>query len=233
MYINKNKCQVPEHVAIILDGNGRWAKKRGLPRTFGHYQGGLNVGKIAQKADELGIKILTVYAFSTENWKRPKEEVDFLMETPIKEFEKYKAKILDSNIIFKHVGRRLEIPKKLLDLIDYLEEKTKTNTGLLLQVAFNYGSYDELLNVYHALLEAKVTNPTEQDIWHHLYVKQPVDLLIRTSGEKRLSNYLLWQISYAELYFTKVHWPAFNEKQLLKALKHYGKRDRRFGGLKK
>lgn len=233
MYINKKNIEVPKHLAIILDGNGRWAKKRGLPRTFGHYQGGLNVGRIATAADELGISVLTVYAFSTENWKRPKEEVDYLMTTPIKEFGKYKDKIVNSNIVFKHVGRRNELSKEILDLIDYLEEQTKDHKGLLLQVAFNYGSYDELLTAYRKLIEKGVIDPSEQDIWDNLYVKQPVDLLIRTSGEQRLSNYLLWQMSYAEMYFTKVHWPAFNKRRLIKAIKHYNKCDRRYGGLKK
>lgn len=235
-YMNINKLKkhdIPKHLAIILDGNGRWAKKRGLPRTFGHYQGGLNIGKVAQYADELGIEVLTVYAFSTENWSRPQEEVDYLMTTPIKEFSKYKEKILNSNIRVKHVGRRQELSKELLDIIDDLEVQTKDHKGTLLQVAFNYGAYDELLTAYQQMMSVGITNPTKQDVYDHLMVKQPVDLLIRTSGEQRVSNYLLWQISYAEFYFTKTHWPAFNKKALWKAIIHYQKRDRRFGGLKK
>ena len=234
MYIKRiDKTNIPTHLAIILDGNGRWAKKRGLPRTYGHYQGGLNIAKTAQLCDELGVKVLTVYAFSTENWKRPKAEVEYLMETPINEFDKYKEKIISSNIRVKHVGRRKELSPKLLELIDYLEKETENHPGLLLQVAFNYGAYDELVTAYQQLALEGKKEITEQDVWAHLYVKQPVDLLIRTSGEQRLSNYLLWQLSYAELYFTKTHWPAFNKKALFKAIKHYQKRDRRYGGLKK
>lgn len=234
MYIKKiDKTKIPKHLAIILDGNGRWAKKRGLPRTFGHYQGGLNIAKTAQICDELGIKVLTVYAFSTENWKRPKEEVDYLMTTPIKEFSKYKDKIYNSNIRITHVGRRTELPEDLLGLMDEITKHTKDHQGLLLQIAFNYGSYDEITKAYEHLFELGKSSVTEKDIWDNLYVKQPVDLLIRTSGEKRLSNFLLWQAAYAELYFTKTHWPAFNKRSLYKAIKHYQKRDRRFGGLKK
>lgn len=235
-YMNINKLkqrEIPKHVAIILDGNGRWAKRRGLPRTYGHYQGGLNIGRVAEHANALGIEILTVYAFSTENWTRPKDEVDYLMSTPIKEFDKYKTKILDSNIQVKHVGRRQELSQPLLDIIDLLEKETQHHTGTLLQIAFNYGSYDELLTAYQHMMAKGIQTPTKQDVFDHLMVKQPVDLLIRTSGEQRLSNYLLWQLSYAELYFTKTAWPAFNRKALWKAIAHYQKRDRRFGGLKK
>lgn len=233
MYINKKlTSNIPNHVAIILDGNGRWAKKRGMPRTYGHYQGGLNIGKVATIADEIGIKVLTVYAFSTENWKRPQAEVDYLMTTPIKEFGKFKDKIYNSNIVVKHVGRRAELSKELLELIDEVELNTKDHKGLILQIAFNYGSYDEILNAINALKDSK-TDITASDLESHFYVKQPVDLMIRTSGEQRLSNYLLWQNAYAELYFTKTHWPAFNKKALIKAIRHYQKRDRRFGGLKK
>ncbi len=235
-YMNINKLkqrEIPKHVAIILDGNGRWAKRRGLPRTYGHYQGGLNIGRVAEYADELGIETLTVYAFSTENWKRPADEVEYLMTTPIKEFEKYKDKILKSNIRVKHVGRRVELSKALLDIIDLLERETESHTGTTIQIAFNYGAYDELLTAYQNMMKKGITNPTKDDVYAHLMVKQPVDLLIRTSGEQRLSNYLLWQLSYSELYFTKTAWPAFNKKALWKAIAHYQKRDRRFGGLKK
>jgi len=220
--------RVPSHVAIILDGNGRWAKKYGQPRSFGHLQGGRNLFRIAKVAQKLGIRKLTVYAFSTENWKRPQEEVNFLMTKPIEMFNENKDRIQEIDYKITFAGRRDRLSKELLEVMEYIEEATKSNQGFELTVAVDYGSYDELLNAINQL-EKPVT---KADIESHLMIKEPVDLLIRTSGEQRLSNFLLWQVSYAEFYFTKVHWPAFNEKELKKALKSYMKRQRRFGGLK-
>lgn len=234
MNINKLKTnQIPEHLAIILDGNGRWAKKRGLPRTAGHYQGAMNVAKIANACDKLGIKYLTVYAFSTENWKRPAEEVNYLMTTPVKEYPNYKDKIINSNIKIVHVGRKTKLSNDVLNVINDLEEKTKDHQGLILQIAFDYGSFEEITQAYKKAFDQQIEINKESDLYPFLYVKTPVDLLIRTSGEMRLSNYLLLQASYAEFYFTKIHWPSFNERQLHKAIKNYQKRDRRYGGLKK
>ena len=220
--------RVPSHVAIILDGNGRWAKKYGQPRSFGHLQGGKNLFRIAKAAQKLGIKKLTVYAFSTENWKRPQEEVNFLMTKPIEMFHENKERIKEINYQITFAGRRDRLSKELLEVMQMIEEETKLNQGFELTIAVDYGSYDELLTAINQL-EKPVT---KEDIESHLMIQEPVDLLIRTSGEQRLSNFLLWQASYAEFYFTKVHWPAFTEKELKKALKNYMKRQRRFGGLK-
>jgi undecaprenyl diphosphate synthase len=220
--------RVPSHVAIILDGNGRWAKKYGQPRSFGHLQGGRNLFRIAKVAQKLGIRKLTVYAFSTENWKRPQEEVNFLMTKPIEMFNENKDRIQEIDYKITFAGRRDRLSKELLEVMEFIEEATKNNQGFELTVAVDYGSYDELLNAINQLDKPV----TKADIEAHLMIKEPVDLLIRTSGEQRLSNFLLWQVSYAEFYFTKVHWPAFNEKELKKALKSYMKRQRRFGGLK-
>jgi len=218
---------VPNHVAIILDGNGRWAKKRKRPRSYGHYIGGRNLFKVATAAKQLGIKKLSVYAFSTENWKRPKDEVDYLMTKPIEMYQENKHRIseIDYKIIFS--GRRDRFSKNLLDTIYDIEQKTKNNQGFTLNICADYGSYDELITAIN-----QVEKPvTKESFEKHLMVKEPVDLLIRTSGEQRVSNFLLWQIAYAEFYFTKTYWPDFNQKALKKAIKSYQKRQRRFGGL--
>jgi undecaprenyl diphosphate synthase len=220
--------RIPTHVAIILDGNGRWAKKYGQPRSFGHLQGGRNIFRIAKVAQKLGIQKLTVYAFSTENWKRPQEEVNYLMTKPIEMFNENRNRIHEIDYKITFAGRRDRLSKELLDVMEVIEEETKNHQGFELTVAVDYGSYDELVTAVN-LCERPVT---KSDIEQHLMIKEPVDLLIRTSGEQRLSNFLLWQASYAEFYFTKVHWPAFTEKELKKALKSYMKRQRRFGGLK-
>jgi undecaprenyl diphosphate synthase len=220
--------KIPAHVAIILDGNGRWAKKRRQPRSYGHYMGGRNLFKIAKSAEKLGIKKLSVYAFSTENWKRPKDEVDYLMSKPIEMFEQYKDKISEITYKITFAGRRDRFSTELLKIIETIENKTKNNVGFELTICADYGSYDELI---HAVNTSKMPLSIES-IEENLYVKEPVDLLIRTSGEMRLSNFLLWQVAYAEFYFTKVHWPSFSERELKKALKNYAKRHRRYGGLK-
>jgi len=219
--------KIPEHVAIILDGNGRWAKKYGQPRSFGHLQGGKNLFSVAKIAKEMGIKKLTVYAFSTENWKRPKDEINYLMTKPIEMYyeNKHRIKEIDYKVTF--AGRKDRLSKELLEVILEITEQTKNNTSFELCVALDYGSYDEIITAVNQL-EKPVTR---EAIESKLMVKEPVDLLIRTSGEMRLSNFLLWQVSYAEFYFTKVHWPAFNKKELMKAIKSYSKRQRRFGGL--
>jgi len=223
-----NNKNIPQHVAIILDGNGRWAKKRKKPRSYGHYMGGRNLFNVANQAHEIGIKKLSVYAFSTENWKRPKEEVSYLMSFPVEYYEKNKHRINEIPFKITVSGRKDRIPKNMKDAIDDIVRKTKDNEGLELNVCLDYGSYDEILRAVNACKHPI----TQQDLESHLMVKEPVDLLIRTSGEQRISNFLLWQISYAELYFAKVHWPAFSKRQFNKAIKNYQKRSRRFGGLK-
>jgi undecaprenyl diphosphate synthase len=223
----KNK-NVPKHVAIILDGNGRWAKKKKKPRSFGHYMGGRNLFRVATQANEIGISKLSVYAFSTENWKRPQEEVDYLMSFPVEYYENNKHRIDEISFKVTVSGRKDRLPKALLNVIEDVVNQTKNNKGLELNVCLDYGSYDEILYAVNQC-ERPITR---KDLESHLMVKEPVDLLIRTSGEQRISNFLLWQISYAELYFTKVYWPSFSKRQFEKALKNYQKRSRRFGGLK-
>ncbi len=218
----------PKHVAIIMDGNGRWAKKRGQPRSFGHYMGGRNLFSVANAAKKLHIETLTVYAFSTENWKRPKDEIDYLMQTPVDFYHKNKEKMDRITYPIKFIGRRDRIPKNLLEVMEEIEEKTRSHLGFQLNIAVDYGSYDEIITACNRIDR----DITREKIEANLMLQKPVDLLIRTSGEMRLSNFMLWQASYAELYFTHVHWPSFNEKQLRKAIKHYQQRHRRFGGLK-
>ncbi len=231
---------VPTHVAIILDGNGRWAKKRLMPRTFGHRKGAFNIRTIARYANKIGIKYLTMYCFSTENWKRPKDEVDYLMSKPIRFMKRYRDDLINSTIKITFVGRRDRIPAEMLNVFKDLEENTKDHTGLVLSLCVDYGSFDELTtavkNIASEVKENKldINQIDDKCIMSHLYTKDypPVDLMIRTSGELRLSNYLLLQSAYAELYFTDVLWPDFDEKELLKAIENYQSRNRRFGGLK-
>ncbi len=205
--------KLPNHIAIILDGNGRWAKKRGLPRTAGHKMGVETLIKISRYCSEIGIKNLTVYAFSTENWNRPKEEVDYLM-----------------SLIEEYFNG---LDKKLKKIIFDVEENSKYNTGMILNIAFNYGGKDEIINAFKRMEIDKVLF-TKENVDKYLYTNESgnVDLVIRTSGEQRISNFLLWQIAYAEFYFTKVYWPDFNKKELHKAIETYQNRDRRFGGIK-
>lgn len=232
---------IPEHIAIIMDGNGRWAKKRKMPRTFGHQKGSENLKNMAIVCNDLGIKALSVYAFSTENWKRPKAEIDYLMALP-KEFEEtFKGKFKENNIRVIFSGRRDRFPKDVVELIERVEEKTKERTGLILNICFDYGSYTEILEATKEIASdykkgvIKLEDIDSDLMTSHLYTKElpHLDLMIRTSGEERLSNFLLWQLAYSELYFAKKHWPAFNRKELLKALDDFQKRNRRFGGLKK
>ncbi len=235
-----NLSNIPQHIAIILDGNGRWAKKRLLPRTMGHRKGAFNLKDIASSSNKLGIKYLTVYCFSTENWKRPTSEVEYIMTAPLKYYKKYKDKIFNSSIRIKVIGRRDRFSSEFLNMILELEENTKNHTGLTLTLCIDYGSYDELTTAVKEIAvlvqEGSLTPEqiTEQTISNHLFTKDypPLDLMIRTSGEYRISNYLLWQMAYAELYFTDVLWPDFNEKELKKAIINYQSRNRRFGGLK-
>ena len=217
------QLKLPNHIAIILDGNGRWAKKRGLPRSIGHYYGGLNLVKIAKHANSLGLKQLTVYCFSTENWKRPKEEVEYLMSKPLEMLNDNLEKIKDSGIKIEVAGRNDRIPNELVIGISQLVDITKDNIGLKLVLCIDYGSYNEITTA------AQISPKT---ISENLMVKEPVDLLIRQGGEYRLSNFLIWQSAYSELYFVKKYWPSFKEKDLNRAIKVFNQRTRRFGGLK-
>jgi undecaprenyl diphosphate synthase len=238
---NKEELKIPQHIAIILDGNGRWAKKRHMPRTYGHQKGVENIRTITIKAAELGIKALSVYAFSTENWSRPKDEVDFLMKLP-KEFEKrFKDDFQKYDIKVMFSGRKTHLSKENLEILERITNNTKDRQGLVLNICFDYGSRTEIIEAVQKIAEdvsigkIKPTDIKESNIEEYLYTKDlpPLDLLIRPSGEIRLSNFLLWQAAYAELYFTKTYWPAFSGKDLLEAIAEFNKRDRRFGGLKK
>jgi len=232
---------LPRHVAIILDGNGRWAKRRKKPRTYGHKRGALNVKTIAFEAHELGVEVLSVYAFSTENWKRPKAEIDYLMALPDLFKEEYKDEVKHDHIRVVFSGRRDRIRKENREYMQEIEEKTKDRDGMVLNVCFDYGSRYELTQAAKRIAEKvgegelSASDIDEDTIDAHLYTAglPPVDFLIRTSGEQRLSNFLLWQNSYAEFYFTKTHWPAFSIRRFHKALRRYQNRDRKFGGLKK
>ncbi len=225
--------KLPNHLAIILDGNGRWAKKRGLPRTMGHRQGVETLVKIVRYCSEIGIKNLTVYAFSTENWNRPEQEVNYLMNLLEEYFKGLGKKLKNRNIKLKVIGEKTRLSDKLISIINEVQEETKNNTGMIFNIAFNYGSKDEIINAVKNMVNDNVTI-TKENLDNYLYTNESgnVDLLIRTSGEQRISNFLLWQIAYAEFYFTDVHWPDFKEKELEKALDNYQNRDRRFGGLK-
>lgn len=231
---------IPRHVAIILDGNGRWAKAKGMPRNYGHAQGSKNVERICEDAYNMGIKYLTVYAFSTENWNRPKNEVDALMKllrnymkTCLKTAEKNRMKI-------RVIGDITPLDEDIKSRIIELEEASKNNDGLNFQIAINYGSRDEIIRAVKRLgvdIRENKINPEDIDdtmLSNYLDtsgIPDP-DLLIRTSGELRLSNYLLWQLAYAELYFTDVPWPDFTKDELVKAIVQYNSRERRYGGIK-
>ena len=231
--------KIPGHVAVILDGNGRWAKKRHLPRTMGHVQGSKVVEDMLYVVDELGVKYFTVYAFSTENWKRSKDEVDGLMKL-FRSYLKKCIKLADKNKMrVRVIGDTTKLSEKFQNQIKELESASAHNDGLNLQIAINYGSRDEMLRgmrkMYADLRDGKLQENEIDETHFEAYldtkdIPDP-DLLIRTSGEQRLSNYLLWQLAYSEFYFTEVPWPDFHKEELEKAVEAYNKRDRRFGAL--
>ena len=223
---------IPSHIAIIMDGNGRWAKERGLNRTAGHEEGAKTVRKITQYCSDIKVKYLTLYAFSTENWERPKLEVEFLMKL----LERYLKKELDvylkNNIRFKAIGDLSRFSKSLQKTIFETQEKTANGLGLTQVLALNYGSKDEIIRAVKKLNEQNL-EVTEENLESCLDTAGmgDVDVLIRTSGEVRLSNYLLWQNAYAEMFFTQTYWPDFNEAELDDILSDFAKRERRFGGI--
>lgn len=226
---------VPKHIAIILDGNGRWAKKRFLPRNIGHRYGAKNVEQICKDAYDLGVKYLTVYAFSTENWSRPDDEVSALMKLLEKYLRDFRIKAMDNNMQVKIIGDRAKLNEDIIKSISEVEVLTKDNTGLVFVIAINYGGRDELVRVIKRLLEEGIPSDKIDDklILKYLDTKDIPDpeLIIRTSGEQRLSNFLMWQSAYSELYFTDVLWPDFDKIELEKAIEYYKNRDRRFGGI--
>lgn len=231
---------IPQHVAIILDGNGRWAKSKGMPRNYGHAQGSKNVERICEDAYRMGVKYLTVYAFSTENWNRPSDEVAALMKL-LRNYMKTCLKTAEKNDMkIRVIGDVTRLDEDIRTRIAELEEATKDNGGLNFQIAINYGSRDEMLRGIRRLAKDCVDGKAEPDsIDEKLFesyldthdIPDP-DLLIRTSGELRLSNFLMWQLAYTEFYFTDIHWPDFTKEELKKAIEQYNVRDRRFGGIK-
>lgn len=235
--------KIPNHIGIIMDGNGRWAKKRLKPRVMGHKAGMDALQKVAIAASALGVKVLTVYAFSTENWSRPEDEVKFIMNLPVAFFDKYVPELHKNNVRIQMIGDRQRLPKETLAALDNALEQTRHNSGLVLNFALNYGGRSELVETVRELaqevLDARL-NPgdiTEDLISGHLmtsqlpYLYRDPDLVIRTSGELRTSNFLPWQTAYSELYFTDTLWPDFDQEALKEAISDYNLRHRRFGGL--
>ncbi|MCH2160914.1 MAG: isoprenyl transferase [Phycisphaerales bacterium] len=232
--------QLPRHVAIIMDGNGRWAQQRGLPRIEGHRQGAETVERIVTESRKLGLEALTLYSFSTENWKRPEAEIRFLMDLCVEHLQSQRSRLVEHGIRFRHVGRTRELPEVVVEEIRKSTEATKACTGLTLCLALNYGSRDELLDATAAIArKAQDGNldpdSIDEDLFaDHLYTRglPDPDLLLRTAGEMRISNFLLWQISYAELVVTDTLWPDLQVEDFHAILRRYSDRERRFGGLK-
>ena len=232
-----DKSRLPRHIAIIMDGNGRWAKQQGKLRVFGHENGTKSVREITEACAELGIENLTLYAFSTENWKRPKLEVQMLMRLLITSLKNEIKTLQENNIKLNTIGNTTDLPKKVQSELSDVIEQTKNNTRMTLTLALSYGSRDELLNTIKQIsikVKNNIISPEKIDesvINEHLYTRNlpDVDLLIRTSGEQRISNFLLWQIAYAELFFTDILWPDFTKNNLYEAILSYQNRERRFG----
>ncbi|WP_077621938.1 isoprenyl transferase [Sediminibacillus massiliensis] len=237
--ITLHRENIPGHVAIIMDGNGRWANKRGLPRVAGHKEGMSNVKKIVSAASNLGVKVLTLYAFSTENWRRPKTEVDYLMKLPMEFLNTYLPELIEKNVKVQTIGDFLALPEHTRKAVQHAKDKTAENSGLVLNIALNYGSRDEIIRAMKAMTGEIVNGQLEaddidEDLFSRYLFTDDIgdpDLLIRTSGEQRLSNFLLWQSAYTEFWFTDVLWPDFSEQLFEKALSDYQQRKRRYGGI--
>ncbi|MDG0793577.1 isoprenyl transferase [Cohnella ginsengisoli] len=231
--------RIPRHVAIIMDGNGRWAKARGLPRVAGHHSGMKAVKRITQAADRLGVEFLTMYAFSTENWKRPKAEVDFLMKLPQEFLSIELEDLIRNNVQVKMMGVRDLLPDFTLDAIEEAVRRTANNTGLVLNFALNYGSRMEIVEAAKTIAKRAASGELSPDDIDEQTFQQSLlsgdlpdpDLLIRTSGELRLSNFMLWQLAYSEFWFTDVYWPEFSEAHFHDAIREYQRRARRYGGI--
>ncbi|MDY2793922.1 MAG: isoprenyl transferase [Peptostreptococcus porci] len=232
--------KIPNHIAIIMDGNGRWAKSKFMPRTYGHKVGVETIRKIVKECSRLGVKYLTLYAFSTENWKRPQEEVSALMGLLVTYLKNELDELHKNNVRILTIGDTSKLPSVCVDELEKSIEKTKDNMGVTLSLALNYGSRDDIKKAVREISKdvsdgkISVEDIDDEMISKHLYTKNIIDpdLVIRTSGEQRLSNFLLWEIAYSEFYFTDIHWPDFDEENLQKAIYSYQKRDRRFGAVK-
>lgn len=231
---------VPNHVAIIMDGNGRWAQSRGLKRTKGHQKGADTLKKISEYVYDKGIKVLSVYAFSTENWKRDKEEVDYLMDLFLKAFKENFESVKKKGVKVVFSGVKSRLSDKVINAMNKMEEETKNNPNGIFNICLNYGGQDEIVEatkkISKDVQDGKLNiEDINQDLYSKYLFKElpPIDLLIRTSGEYRISNFMLWQMAYAEFYFTDVLWPDFDEKEMDNAINAFNKRDRRYGGIKK
>lgn len=230
---------LPKHIAIIMDGNGRWAKKRALPRIAGHHEGMQVVKRITRQASQLNIGVLTLYAFSTENWKRPKTEVEYLMKLPVDFLGDFLPELIEENVRVQTIGYIDQLPPQTRKAVEEAMEKTKHNTGLVLNFALNYGSRAEIIDAVKSISQAVKQGKINEEEINEQVINQYLmtnsldepDLLIRTSGEIRLSNFMLWQLAYTELWFTDVLWPDFSEEHLFDAIETYQKRARRYGGL--
>lgn len=237
---NIDRSRIPQHIAIIMDGNGRWAKRRNMPRTYGHRIAVETIKDIVKEASVLGVKFLTLYSFSTENWKRPKEEVGTLMDLLVEFLVKELGELQENNVIINYIGDITALPSICQDTLIASHNKTSNNTGMVLNLALNYGGRMELKSAMVKIAEAverqelKASDINEELISSYLYTSSMPDpeLMIRTSGEERISNFLLWQIAYSELWFTDVLWPDFRKEHLLQAIIDFQKRDRRLGGIK-
>jgi undecaprenyl diphosphate synthase len=240
-YLRLDPARLPQHIAIIMDGNGRWARKRHLPRVAGHRAGVAAVRSTVETAARIGIPALTLYAFSEENWKkRPKSEVDFLMRLLCRYLKAEVKTLNENNIRLRYIGRRHELPAVVQSEMGEASDATGANTGMILTLALNYSARSEIVDAFRSLAEAASRNGgishlevSEQTISEHLYTRDlpDPDLVVRTSGEMRLSNFLLWQLAYAEIYVTQTLWPDFRGLQLLEGIEEYQKRERRYGGL--
>ncbi|MCI6277429.1 MAG: isoprenyl transferase [Clostridium sp.] len=237
---NIDRDNIPKHIAIIMDGNGRWAKKRGLPRTLGHKAGVETIRNIVKECSRLNIKYLTLYAFSTENWKRPPEEVNALMKLLVEYLKSEFEELNNNDVVINSIGNIDRLPEVCRNELRLAHEKTKNNEGVVLNLALNYGGRDEILHAINSLVKdlrlnnLKETTITEEIFERYLYTASmpDPDLIIRPSGELRLSNFLLWQCAYSEFWYSDICWPDFKPKDLRKAIIDYQKRSRRFGGLK-
>ena len=235
-----NKDDLPKHIGIIMDGNGRWARKRGMPRIAGHRAGAQTLRKIVEFCDDIGIKVLTAYAFSTENWKRPKKEVDSLMSLMLEYLMNAEKELAGKNVMIKVIGDIEKLSPEIQEQIKKTERISKDNTGLRLNLAINYGGRNEIINAVKKISgdvkegKIKIDDINEELVSQYMYtydIDDP-DIIIRPSGELRISNFLLWQAAYSEFWFSNVLWPDFKPKDMLKAIRDYQKRDRRFGGTK-
>ncbi|MBN1870339.1 MAG: isoprenyl transferase [Candidatus Omnitrophica bacterium] len=234
-----DKTKIPKHVAIIMDGNGRWAEGQSLPRAKGHIEGVRRVEEIIDMAQEIGIKVITLFTFSSENWERPEHEVSLIMNILMTVLEKKLQKLKNENIQLRMIGQKERVPNALIEAITKVIDETKNNTGLIVNLAFNYGARNEMIDAIKRIVKLVqsgrlgIEDIGEETVNQSLYTSglPDPDLLIRTSGEQRISNFLLWQLSYSEFYFTKKMWPDFNAEEFKKAILDYQRRERRFGKL--